>query len=575
MNDQKLENQLTLALDSTQREREESLDLDVGYDKKDQTWELIVRYSGNIEELEGDGILVTPLLNQYAIVILPQSEIESFASRPGIEYVEKPKRLFFALNQARSAACINQVQGEPYQLKGKGVWVACIDSGIDYSHPDFLRPDGSSRILYLWDQTIPGRPPQGYEIGTEYRKDEIDQALSQGTERYKIVPSQDVSGHGTAVMGIAAGNGAASGGSYRGVAPDSELIVVKLGLPGETSFPRTTELMQAVDYVVKLAAGQNKPLVINLSFGNSYGSHSGESLLETYLDAAAAVGRTVICVGTGNDGALGGHTSGVLAEGSVQEVQLAVSAYESTLNLQLWKRYEDEMAISLIHPDGTVVGPIQPLQEPQRIRFSGTELLFYYGEPSPYSTAQEIYFEFLPIDTYVDSGIWRIRLVPGEIVQGDYDMWIPGGQVLNAATRFYQPTPERTLTIPSTARNVIAVGAYNSRMLSYAPFSGRGYTRVTNEVKPTLVAPGVDIMAPRAGGGYEAVTGTSFATPFVTGSAALLMEWGIIKGNDPYLYGEKVKAYLIKGTQKLPGYETFPNSEVGYGALCVRKSIPN
>lgn len=575
MNDQKLENQLTLALDSTQREREESLDLDVGYDKKDQTWELIVRYSGNIEELEGDGILVTPLLNQYAIVILPQSEIESFAARPGIEYVEKPKRLFFALNQARSAACINQVQGEPYQLKGKGVWVACIDSGIDYSHPDFLRPDGSSRILYLWDQTIPGRPPQGYEIGTEYRKDEIDQALSQGTERYQIVPSQDVSGHGTAVMGIAAGNGAASGGSYRGVAPDSELIVVKLGLPGETSFPRTTELMQAVDYVVKLAAGQNKPLVINLSFGNSYGSHSGESLVETYLDAAAAVGRTVICVGTGNDGALGGHTSGVLAEGSVQEVQLAVSTYEPTLNLQIWKRYEDEMAISLIHPDGTMVGPLQPLQEPQRIRFSGTELLFYYGEPSPYSTAQEIYFEFLPIDTYVDSGIWRIRLVPGKIVQGDYDMWIPGGQVLNAATRFYQPTPERTLTIPSTARNVIAVGAYNSRMLSYAPFSGRGYTRVTNEVKPTLVAPGVNIMAPRAGGGYETVTGTSFATPFVTGSAALLMEWGIIKENDPYLYGEKVKAYLIKGTQKLPGYETFPNSEVGYGALCVRKSIPN
>ena len=574
MSDQKLENLLNLALESSNQEREESLELDVGYDAENRTWDLIVRYSGNSEALGGDGILVTPLLNQYAIITLPQNLIPEFVSRPVVEYVEKPKRLFFALSQARSAACINQVQSENYQLKGRGVWVACIDSGIDYSHPDFLRPDGSSRILYLWDQTVPGNPPDGYHIGTVYTKEDIDRALLEKSQRFEIVPSRDVSGHGTAVMGIAAGNGSASGGIYRGVATDSDLIVVKLGRAGEDNFPRTTELMQAIDFVVRLAAAHNMPVAINLSFGNAYGSHSGESLLETYLDAAAAVGRSVICVGTGNDGALGGHTSGRMKEGEISEVQLAVSAYEPTLNLQLWKRYADEVLISLIHPDGTVIGPIRARQEPQRIRFSGTEILFYYGEPSPYSMAQEIYFDFLPKDSYIDSGVWQIQLVPGKIIQGDYDMWLPGGQVLNAATRFYQPTPERTLTIPSTARKVISVGAYNSRMLSYAPFSGRGYTRVTNDVKPTLVAPGVNITAPRAGGGYESVTGTSFATPFVTGSAALLMEWGIVRENDPYLYGEKVKAYLIKGAKELPGFEEFPNPEVGYGALCVRDSLP-
>lgn len=134
--------------------------------------------------------------------------------------------------------------------------------------------------------------------------------------------------------------------------------------------------------------------------------------------------------------------------------------------------------------------------------------------------------------------------------------------------------PETTLTIPSTASGVISVGAYNDSNLAYADFSGRGFTRQTRQVKPDLAAPGVDIITAKAGGGYEAVTGTSFAAPFVTGSAALLMQWGIVDGNDPFLYGEKVKAYLIRGARHLPGYTEWPNERVGYGALCVEESIP-
>ncbi|MGI6008283.1 MAG: S8 family peptidase [Ruminococcus sp.] len=573
MSDQKLENLLNLALGATEKEREESLELEVGYDMEDRVWDLIVRFSGEPEDIAMEGVVVTPLLGQYAIVKIPQPLIYSFAEQTAVEYVEKPKRLYFALDQSRIASCINQVQSGLFDLKGSGVWVACIDSGIDYSHPDFLRPDGSSRILYLWDQTIPGNPPPGYALGSLYTKEDIDRALASD-EPMEVVPSRDFSGHGTSVMGAAAGNGASSGGIYRGAAPESDLIVVKLGTPGEDSFPRTTELMQAVDFVVRLAAAHGVPAAINLSFGNTYGSHSGDSLLETYLDVAAGVGRSVICVGTGNDGALGGHYSGILQEGAVSEVQMAVSAYETTLNVQLWKRYADEVDIVLIHPDGTQIGPVRAVQEPQRLNFRNTEVLFYYGEPAPHSTAQEIYFDFLPKENYIDSGVWTFRLIPGRIVTGDFDMWMPGGRVLNEATRFYEPDPGRTLTIPSTAQQVIAVGAYDSRLLSYAGFSGRGYTRVTNQVKPDLAAPGVDITVPKGGGGYRSVTGTSFATPIVTGSAALLMEWGIIRGNDPYLYGEKVKAYLIKGARQLPGFSEFPNPQVGYGALCLRESLP-
>lgn len=163
---------------------------------------------------------------------------------------------------------MNGLSRAPLGLTGKGVLLAIIDSGIDYTHPDFRNADGTTRLLALWDQTIEGMPPKGYRIGTEFTREELNQSL-----RENRVLSRDLSGHGTAVAGIAAGNGRASKGKYRGVAPESELLVVKLGIPRPDSFPRTTELIQGVDYAVRKALELSMPLVINLSFGNTYGSH--------------------------------------------------------------------------------------------------------------------------------------------------------------------------------------------------------------------------------------------------------------------------------------------------------------
>ena len=197
------------------------------------------------------------------------------------------------------------------------------------------------------------------------------------------------------------------------------------------------------------------------------------------------------------------------------------------MNIQLWKSYVDQFQIILIHPDGESFGPLQERLGAQRILAGNTEILIYYGEPKPYTTAQEIYFDFIPYeDTYVSSGIWRFRLNPQRLRQGSYDLWLPSAAVLNPATAFLRPSPEITLTIPSTSSMILSVGAYDSFRNTYADFSGRGFTRVTNQIKPDLSAPGVSIMAPKAGGGYEPVTGTSFAAPMATGSAALLMEWG-------------------------------------------------
>lgn len=566
MQDQKLENLLNLALSSTPEERAKSGNLNVGYNPEEKSWDVIVKHSGDISGLTQLGIKVEQMVNEYAILNVPESLIDQLSELPQIEYVEKPKRLFFAINQAKAASCVNLVQQGTNNLSGKGVLVAVIDSGIDYYHDDFRNADGTTRILKLWDQTL----------DRVFTKEEIDAALATGSreEALKLVPSVDISGHGTAVASIAAGNGRENRGQYRGVAYESPLLVVKLGVPQEGGFPRTTELMRAVNFAVKEAVDLKMPVAINLSFGNTYGSHDGTSLLETFLDDISNYGKTAIVVGTGNEGVGGGHISGKLTISNPQDIELSVGDYQQSFSVQLWKSYADLFDISIITPSGEVIGPISSRLGPQTIKFANTQILLYYGKPGPYSVAQEIYLDFLPTDTYVDGGIWKFRLTPREIVEGNYDLWLPSSGVLNESTRFLRATPETTLTIPSTATKVISVGAYDDAYQSYADFSGRGYTRRTNQVKPDLAAPGVGIIAARAGGGYDTVTGTSFATPFVTGSAALLMQWGIVDGRDPFLFGEKIKAYLIRGTRKLPGITQYPNPELGYGVLCVSASIP-
>lgn len=593
MDNQKIENQLNLAIDATPAEREKTMDLNVGFDRETATWQVIIKFYGTETELreifakafpnQFETIKIQDLIGKYAILEIPENLVEQVAGLPEIEYMEKPKRLFFAVNNGRSASCINPLQtgaSVPGQtvtppaglnsrnnLTGRGVIVAVVDSGIDYSHPDFRNADGTTRILELWDQTL----------DTIYDSEEINRALEQPTEeeRYRLVPSQDRSGHGTHVAGIAAGNGRASGGRYRGVAYESDLLIVKLGTPGENAFPRTTELMRAVDYCVKKSQEYGRPIAINLSFGNNYGSHSGTSLLETYINDMADFGRNVIVIGSGNDGAAALHTAGTVEQGITKEIELAVSEFEPTLNVQIWKNYVDDIEIAIEAPNGTRVGPLQQILGPQRLRIGDTELLIYYGEPKPFNPYQEIYIEFLPVGDYVEGGIWRIQLIPGEIVNGNYDMWLPSGGTLNMGTAFLESVEETTLTIPSTASKGITVGAYDARFNQPAAFSGRGFTRETNQVKPDIVAPGVEITSCAVGGGYETRTGTSMATPFVTGSAALMMQWGIVNGNDPYLYGEKLKAYLIRGAKRdIGGFPEWPNPQLGWGTLCVEDSLP-
>lgn len=579
---QKVENLLNLALEATPEERERSAELDVGYDSEGREWELIIKYSGSLEPVRKVSVSVTELMNGYAVIVVREDRIGELAAFPEVEYVEKPKSLYFEADVGRQASCIDTVQAAPYDLSGRGVLVGIIDSGIDYENPDFRNDDGTTRIAAMWDQSVPGNPPAGYTEGTEYTREEINEVLlSAGVspgESAGTVLSRDTSGHGTAVAGIAAGNGKGSAGrQYRGAAPEAELLIVKMGIQRQGGFPRTTELMMGVDYVMRKALSIRKPVAINISFGNTYGSHDGTSLVERFLNDMSNIWKNVICIGSGNEGASAGHAAGRVTDDEAAVQELAVQEREPSLSVQVWKSYVDEMDISVVSPSGERVGPFREILGPQRFILGNTELLIYYGEPKPYSVRQEIYISFIPVQSYVDSGVWRIILTPRRLVDGTYQMWLPAQAALNVGTAFLTPDSTSTLTIPSTASLAVTVAAYDARTFSYADFSGRGPAAVyegSDVPKPDLAAPGVLVNAPVPGGGYRAFSGTSFAAPFVTGSAALLMEWGIVQGNDPYLYGEKVKAYLRRGARELPGYSEWPNPLLGFGALCVRDSLP-
>lgn len=568
MANQKLEDQLSLALDTPAQMREKSDNLDTGYAPSENTWELIVKYNGNLDRLTG-GIRVEPLIAGYAIVTIPENLIGAFSRMEEIEFIEKPKKLYPQVTAGLGASCfyplLQPVSGKA--LSGQGVYMAILDSGIDYTDPMFRYADGTTKIAWLWDQGKRAdaekgeKPPQGFFTGVEYSRKMLNANLQKNSERL----TTDVTGHGTNVAKIAVQG-----------APESELIVVKLDTARGT-YPSTVSLLRAFTYVAKKAQAENMPVAINLSYGNTYGAHDGSSLLERFIDNITEVGRNVICIGAGNEGASAGHFAGKLSENEIQRISFAMGTYERSFSLQLWKWYADRMDISILSPAGEqyLIRNQNAGGEAQQAVMEQTKLLIFSGRPQPYRKREEVYIDFIPVETYLNTGIWTIEITPRRIANGELRLYMPSSVVRSENTRFLLPSPAQTLTIPSTAQKVITVGAYNAYVRSYAAFSGRGDAgndRAENS-KPDLAAPGVNIRIGEGEGG-AVVSGTSYATPFVTAAAALLMEYGIVQGNDPFLYGEKVKAYLHAGARQLPGYDIWPNDQVGWGALCVSESLP-
>lgn len=610
---QKIENLLNVSLDATMEELESSESLSTGFNWRDNTWEIIVRYTGNLENIKANyNVYVRELLFNYAIIVTDKATIELISQEPQIVYVEKPKSLYFQLERAKSAACASNVRvGQPgaygyknisrninesisentsgnivsgqtrhgiggiadngiQYLSGKGVITAIIDTGIDIYSSEFRNADGSTRILDIYDQTLQ-REYSAADIDAFIGKDRnvyTGRDISQ--EENEGIPAFDNIQHGTNVAVIACGKS--------GVAYESDIIVVKMGYSYNNQFPRTTSLMDAIDYIIRKAMEYNRPVAINISYGMNYGDHNGNTLLESYINAAASGYKCSICIGSGNEADKAVHYGGTIKNAQTNTVEIAVGEYQSSIDIQIWKYYWDDIRVTLISPDGTE-RVIVTHGKISRYTLGGTNVISLSGEPSPYNLYQEIYINLQLQGSYITSGIWKIQLYGENVRQGTYNIWLPASVSLNRATGVIRPVAYDTITIPATAGGCISVGAYNSYTGAYAAFSGRGSALtdvLTAGIKPDILAPGVDISIrrdTRQGVVYTSVTGTSYATPFVTGAAALLMQWGIVMENDRFMYGEKLKAYLRSGARQLDGVTQTPNPVTGYGALCVEDSI--
>jgi len=537
-------------------------------------WEVIVKYNGNLGVVaDGLGIRAEDLGDSFAILTISSSRIDELHQYKEIEFIELPKRLSLSMRQAMSDACITPVHTQRaggYGLRGNGVLIGIIDSGIDYTHPDFRDYDGNSRILYLWDQLGSQNPPDGFYNGTEYNNSQLNEALQN--LQSSTIPSLDFIGHGTSVSGVAAGNGRSSGGVEQGVAPEASLIVVRLGERGRESFARTTEIMRALKYIMDQAMSLNMPVAINLSFGTNDGSHAGDSLFETYINAVAQRWQCVIVVATGNEGAARHHFEGRIATGQTIDVSFTVASNLQSVYLALWKDFADSFDLELISPSGQSSGKLLSTDRVRQMRLGGTDVAIHYGQPTIYSRSQEAYFQLSGNSSPISQGIWRLLVTGRDVTVGEFHIWLPTIEEVGLGTAFLTPDPGLTLTLPSTTPNVISVGGYNSVFGNAADFSGRGYTFRDIFVKPDLVAPAVNILSTRAGGGYDTFTGTSMAAPFVTGAAALMMEWGIVRGNDPFLYGQRVKAFLQKSVVRRADI-SYPNAIWGYGTLCLKEAM--
>ncbi|MEY8386007.1 S8 family peptidase [Oscillospiraceae bacterium 38-13] len=500
--------------------------------------EYIIKYTGDILSL---GYPTELLDAQFAIMELEAQDPERLLEYRQVTSFEPARKLSGLADRSLEAGCIPPVQrASGLGLTGQGVLIGVVDSGLDLTHPEFLGEDGTSRIVALWDMTAEGTPPRGFLHGAAYTREEIAAGLASST---------DLAGHGTAVAAVAAGRS--------GAAPGALIAAVKLGSA------RTTDIMRAVKFLLDQAEERGMPCVVNLSYGTNCGSHQGQTLFESYIDQSAQRGRSVVVCAAGNEGSGAHHFRGRLVENGTVDAEFTVSTRREQIYLSLWKNFADEAALELVLPNGQSTGSLT--EGTRLLRFGAIRVSVFYGVPTHYTASQEA---LILIDAPAGEmdGLWKLRCFGKRVADGRFDVWLPTIEEVSDRTAFLEPEQDLTITLPATALYPISVGGFRTETETVSPFSGRGDQDCAGRVLLDLTAPAEGVRAAKPGGGYDVYTGTSMAAPFVSGAAALMMEWGVVQGNDPFLYGQRVKAFLCKGALRSPFLE-YPNPLWGYGRL--------
>ncbi len=488
----------------------------------------------------------------FGVVNIAVDKLGELAKNRSIQYIEIAKQLYTTDSSSNRAACVQPAR-DNFGIEGEGALIGFIDSGIDYTHPAFINEDGTTRIEYIYDLS---------EGGNIYNKAKINEAL-KSPDPFSIVTSYDETEHGTHVAGIACAGGKINP-NYYGVAPKSSIIMVK---STRGDFALSTSIMRGLKFLVDKGKELKMPLAVNISLSTNDGAHNGTSLLEQYISTIATVERITICIAAGNEGSASHHVGGELKDEN--RIALNIAGDEKNVVINLYKAVLQDISIQIINPTGATSGYI----EVKEGYVNGSVGLDRYRlldtGPKPFDIVGEIVLSLITNNQYISAGQWQILIRVNNNYTGMFDMWLPILEGLNIETKFSQPTVTNTLGIPATVRNIIAVGSYNYINNNISPFSGRGRPTVFSPIRPDLVAPGENIISVVPNRGFDTKTGTSMATPHVVGIAALLMEWGIAKNNDPFLFGERLKFYLVRGANRNRTDVIYPNVSWGYGEVCA------
>lgn len=541
----------------------------------------IIKYNQNVHgpiEYVSDGTF--QIINDtHAVLYVPSSEV-SFPEINSYNYTSIPKCYTYMDTESLNASGITRLQNHPYlQLRGRGTLVAVIDSGIDYRNSLFQDSAGS-RILEIWDQTVIQGPSELVPFGRIYTKEEMDAAL-RSENPLDQVPVVDSNGHGTRMAAIAAGNFVPEE-DFSGAAPEASLVVIKLKpakkylrdfylLPPDAEVYQEDDIMLALAYAMQCAQRYQMPLSVCIGLGTNQGSHLGQSPLSQFVDRAAGFSQNSISVAAGNEGAARHHYHGILEKESPSEtVELRIGENTSGFIMEFWGSSPEQFSIALQSPTG------ESLEVSTALKGRTQELTFVFVETRVFvnyvpierrSGNTLVYFRFLN----PAAGIWKFQ-VQGRDANGSvFHMWLPVRGLIPEDTFFLEASPYYTITAPGDAMDGMTMTAYQQRDGSLYQQASRGFLP-DEEVKPDLAAPGVNVKVPSMTGGFGSASGSSLAAAQAAGVAALLFEWAVIRGNEPFFTGDNVKNYLQRGAQR-DNNMRYPNREWGYGKIDLYRTF--
>lgn len=564
----------------------------------EETGDYIIEYNSlYFEQIQRqDGVCISCINDTWCILYTNYPGSRNINIQQG--YYSVPKLYGLMDTTSFDASGITATLNQPLlNVRGQGVLIGFLDTGIDYLREDFKASGGRTRIAAVWDQTIQSvnyeedtgeaagteqydrEQAQGMvQYGTVYTREDINAALAaerEGQNPYDIVPSRDENGHGTFLAGVAAASETAD---YIGAAPEAEILMVKLKpakkylrdfylLPERVEAYSETDMMMGVRFLQQYAIREKKPLVICVGLGTASGSRTGALPFADLLNTLARQVNTVVVTCTGNEANNRTHTSGLaVSDTEPSEIEITVGADERGFVMEIWAESLDILSVAITSPSGERISRI-----PARIDTGGvynfllerSQVAVNYRVVESASGYEVIFMRFIN----PAQGIWKIHVYSLTNIVGRYNAWLPLKQFLSGDTYFLNSNPSTTLTEPGAAERVISVGAYNHITDASYVASGRGYT-ATGLIKPDFVAPGVDVYGVRAGGGYTTRTGTSVAAAHAAGAAALLLTWGVTDGNLPYMGTNEVKSVLIRGAKR-ENNTMYPNNIYGYGKMDV------